>query len=166
MELGLITFPALQNRPASGQTAERVLEEGESTCFYHSDKRAVVPCDQCGRFLCALCDIELEGKHLCPACLETGRDKRKLKVVEHKRTRYDQIVWSLLILPLPFCAISAPVTASTALVIALRRWGAPPSLVANTKLRLILGMLVGCVELGFSIWFWNRAVFSSWHVAK
>ncbi len=165
VEFALMTFAALRQAPASGATAERVLEEGESTCFYHAQKRAVVPCDQCGRFLCSLCDIELDGKHLCPSCLETGRDWRKLRTLEQKRTRYDQVVWSLLILPLPFCAVSGPITSSAALVLALWQWRAPPSLVANTRLRLVLAIVVGCAELGFSIWLWSRAAIG-WHVKR
>src|SRR5437868_4454851 len=66
-------FPALFRPVATGKSGETVLVEGESTCFYHPQKKAIVPCDLCGRFLCALCDLELGGQHLCPSCLESGR---------------------------------------------------------------------------------------------
>jgi hypothetical protein len=142
------------------------MEEGESACFYHAEKRAVVPCDQCGRFLCSLCNIELDGKHFCPACLETARNKGNIRVLERGRTRYDQIVWSLLIVPLPLCTMAAPITASVALALALWHWRSAPSLVANTRLRLVLALVLGVMELGAAIWFWVWTISRSGHVAK
>src|SRR5580658_8979442 len=63
-------FPALSAPQAVGQSGETILVEGESSCFYHPAKRAVVACESCGRFLCALCDLDLNGQHLCPGCLD------------------------------------------------------------------------------------------------
>ena len=31
--------------------------DGEASCYFHAHKRAAVPCDGCGRFLCSLCDL-------------------------------------------------------------------------------------------------------------
>src|ERR1041384_5927116 len=68
-------FPALFKPIARGRAAEPDVIEGESSCFYHERKKAVTPCDICGRFLCALCDVEINNQHICPACLETGRKR-------------------------------------------------------------------------------------------
>src|SRR5512138_2820046 len=68
-------FPALFRPIATGRDGELVIADGEATCFYHTTKRAVRPCDGCGRFLCALCDCELHNQHFCPACLEVGKTK-------------------------------------------------------------------------------------------
>src|SRR5437763_12452377 len=87
-------FPALFRRAAAGRDGEAVLVETESTCFYHPQKKAVLPCEACGRFLCVLCDCELHGKHYCPACLEVGRKKRKIKSLETERTLYDSLALS------------------------------------------------------------------------
>src|SRR5512134_236354 len=80
--LQIEVFPALFRQLAPGSNAETVMVEGESTCFYHPNKKAVLPCEACGRFVCALCDCELHGQHYCPACLEVGRKKRKIKSLE------------------------------------------------------------------------------------
>lgn len=40
----------------------------EATCFVHAEKRAESACDQCGRFMCALCEIRVGDRHLCPQC--------------------------------------------------------------------------------------------------
>ncbi len=35
----------------------------QATCFFHP----------CGRFVCALCDLQLGAEHVCPTCFERGR---------------------------------------------------------------------------------------------
>ena len=86
---------------------------------------------------------------------ESGRNKPGSIPLERGRTRYDQIVWSLLILPVPLCMLVAPVTAAAAFVLSLWKWRAPPSLVANTRLRFILGMVMALIELGASALIWG-----------
>ena len=152
----VVLFPAFNRPAAAGAAAELIIAAGEAACFYHAEKRAVVPCDGCGRFLCALCDVKLGDNHFCPACLEARREPARLGPVERGRMRYDQVVWSLLVLPLPLC-FPAPFTATAALIVAIWKWGAPPSLVANTRGRLMAGMVVALLELlGLSL-FWMRA---------
>src|SRR5438874_6597524 len=93
-------FPALFRPLQTGRSGEAVVVETESSCFYHPQKKAVVHCEGCGRFLCALCDCELHGQHYCPQCLETGKRKGKIKSLENERTRYDSIALGLAIAPL------------------------------------------------------------------
>src|SRR5580658_9311534 len=93
-------FPALFRKIGPGQAGEAIMIEGESSCFYHPQKKAVVPCDSCGRFLCALCDCQLHGQNLCATCLESGKTKGKIKSLNNERTLYDSIALSLAILPL------------------------------------------------------------------
>src|SRR5271167_2935315 len=59
-------YPAMFHLVSSGGAGEKIVSSEEAACFYHPHKRAFVPCDNCGRFLCALCDVELHGQHLCP----------------------------------------------------------------------------------------------------
>src|SRR5689334_14822914 len=83
-------FPAFATE-ASTPAAEPLLIEGESSCYYHPQKKAVLGCESCGRFLCALCDIEIGGVHRCPRCLEAGKRKQELDALEMQHTRYDWI---------------------------------------------------------------------------
>ena len=46
----------------------------QATCFFHPDKSFQACCQRCGRFVCALCDLQLGAEHVCPACFERGRD--------------------------------------------------------------------------------------------
>src|SRR5262245_5814330 len=128
--LQVLVFPAYFRAPVRGQTAENLLVEGESSCFYHPQKKAVVPCSNCGRFLCALCDVELNDQHLCPVCLERGQQKRTLKNLENHRVRYASIALAMALLPVllwPFTLITAP----AALYITVRHWNSPGSIVGS-----------------------------------
>src|SRR5436309_2917686 len=148
-------FPALFRRAAAGRDGEAVLVEGESTCFYHPQKKAVLPCDGCGRFLCALCDCELHGQHFCPACLEVGRKKGKIKSLENQRTLYDSIALSLAILPLLIFYFTI-VTAPMALYFSIRYWNAPRSIVHRTKVRYVFAIIFALLQIigwGVGIYF-------------
>jgi hypothetical protein len=45
----------------------------QATCFFHPDKAFQACCQRCGRFVCALCDLQFGAEHVCPACFERGR---------------------------------------------------------------------------------------------
>ncbi len=147
-------FPALFKGLAAGQAGENILVEAESSCFYHPQKRAVVPCDGCGRFLCALCDCEFNGQHLCPTCLETGKKKGKIKNLQNHRMLYDNLALALAVFPLLIFWFTI-VTAPMALYLGIRYWNAPSSIVPRTKVRLLLAIiLAGLQILGWVVFFY------------
>ena len=84
-------YPAFYRKLPSGRTGDPLQAEKEAGCFYHPAKKAAVACSACGRFLCALCDVEFNNQHLCPMCLEKGKTKRKIKNLENHRVCYDKI---------------------------------------------------------------------------
>jgi hypothetical protein len=97
------------------------MADAEAGCFYHPQKKAVVPCEACGRFLCALCDCEFHGRHLCPACLESGKSKQSTEGFVSERVLYRRQALVLSILPLY-------ITGMAAIYVALRRWAMPTAL--------------------------------------
>ena len=123
-----------------------MLVADEATCFYHPQKKAVLPCEGCGRFLCALCDCELHGQHFCPVCLEVGRKKRKIKSLENERTLYDRIALALAVLPMLIFYFTF-VTAPAALFIALRHWNSPRSIVRPSRIRLVLAIIFASLQI-------------------
>src|SRR5690606_1734344 len=68
-------WPRLVSGADAGAVPDAVLSDEHSACFNHPEKQATAVCDGCGRFICTLCDIEVEGKHLCSGCFESGRTK-------------------------------------------------------------------------------------------
>lgn len=144
-------FPALI-RPAVIRRGENVLEEGQSSCFYHSAKNAETICDGCGRFLCGLCDIEIASKHFCPSCIESGKKKGKMPALKNEHTRYDKMALalaavSLLIWPLSFA------TAPASLIISLYHWRTPCSLVQKTRSAFVVSILVSLMMIGIWLFF-------------
>jgi hypothetical protein len=144
------TFPALVRQRRATEPALPVAE-GEATCFYHPRKNAVMPCDHCGRFLCALCEIEFRGEHWCPACLESGQRKQTVRTLENNRTHYDTIALALATLPvftlwLPiFCA-------PMAIYVAIRHWRDPASIVPRTRIRYWLTLGGAGAEIIAMVW--------------
>jgi len=138
-EVEVIAFPALYRTiaPTATSTGE-VAMEGDSTCFYHPQKKAVVPCDGCGRFLCALCDVDFEQQHLCTTCLESGARKKNIQSLERSRSLHGRTAFVLSIIPI---FITGPV----AVFMAIKYWNAPGSLVAyrrwHTRVALVFGII-------------------------
>lgn len=149
-------FPAIFRETTPGHSAETVLVESESSCFYHPQKKAVQPCDSCGRFLCALCDCKLNDQHFCPNCLETGKTKGKIKGLDQQRTLYDSIALIVAVLPLVavFTAYFTLVTAPAALFIAIRYWKSPLSIVRRSRIRFVIAILLALAQIaGWTILF-------------
>lgn len=145
-------FPALFRRINPGRAGETILIEGESSCFYHPQKKAVLPCQGCGRFLCALCDCELNGQHFCPACLEAGKTRGKIKSLENQRTRYDSFALALVVVPLipPLIFVgiyTTAITAPMALFVAIRYWNTPRSLVHRTRIRFVAAIILALMQI-------------------
>jgi hypothetical protein len=139
-------YPAYVRPFAPAPAGERALMDGEAGCFYHPQRRAAVPCDACGRFLCALCDCELHGQHLCPTCLQTGRDQGRLRSLEQSRVRYDNVALALAILPLLvfyFTIITAPMT----VYLVIRHWNTTLSVIPRSRVRFVLAFLIALLQL-------------------
>lgn len=139
-------FPKLFQTVAEGTSGETILADREAGCFYHPKKKAILPCSACGRFLCALCDLDLDGRHLCPACLETGKNKGKIKNLEQSRMLYDSLALVLALAPILFFWPTL-VTPFAVLFITVRFWKAPTSVVGRTKLRFVFASLIACCQI-------------------
>ena len=138
-------FPSLL-RGIGPATPGEAVSGDEASCFYHPAKKAEIACDYCGRFLCSLCDLELDGKHLCPACLEAGGRKGRIKNLERERTLYDSTSLGLALLPLMmfwFTIVTAPV----ALYLAIRHWHTPTSIVRRGKGRLVAAIVISALQI-------------------
>lgn len=149
VELRVEVFPALFREEAV-TPAERVLDASEAGCFYHPEKKAAVVCDACGRFLCALCDVEFDGRHICPACLERGGEKGKIPKLQNSRARHDHIALALAVLPMITIYFTV-FTAPAAVFYAIWHWNSPGSIVPNWR-RLILSIAILVASLQIITW--------------
>lgn len=87
-----------------------------ATCFFHPDKPFQACCRRCGRFVCALCDLQLGADHVCPTCFERERADSGLQAnrteLRYRDVLYDSIAvtigWAwILFWPLFVAAVPA-----------------------------------------------------------
>ncbi|MEW5724527.1 MAG: hypothetical protein AB1896_15560 [Thermodesulfobacteriota bacterium] len=143
-------YPAYFRAPSGPDLEATFLFEDEAACFFHPGKKALVPCAQCGRFLCALCDVEMDGRHLCPLCIETGQRKHRINTLENRRLLYDRLALALVFVPtvLLFLFIYFwPLTAAAAIFVAVYFWRAPSSLLPRSKVRHVLAVVLALAQL-------------------
>ena len=142
-------FPALFRPVQQGIVGERITDAGQAACFYHPNKTAHVPCEACGRFICALCDVELHGQHLCPACIESGRRKGALTTLESKRLLWDNIALSTAVLPpLLSCGWLAIISSPAAILLAILGWRKPGSIAPRGKWRFVVAIIFALLIMG------------------
>ena len=144
-QLEVHAFPALNRQPVVTPVAQ-VLLEGEASCFNHPQKKAVIACQSCGRFLCALCDVEIGGVHRCPACLEAGRRSQRADILETRVIRYDRIALALTtvtILMWPIMIVSAP----AALFLVIKYWNKRSTVLPAPRLGYVIAGILALAEI-------------------
>jgi hypothetical protein len=146
-DLMIRVFPALLAARDIVDTRALQIEEGEASCFYHSTKRASASCAQCGRFVCALCAVDFEGKAWCPTCFESATSRRKHRNLENHRILYDSIAFGLVTVPALLYFIPALITAPAAIYVSIRYWKRPTSLIPRWKWRFPVAILLAMGEL-------------------
>jgi hypothetical protein len=129
-----------------GSAGELVMVDGEASCFYHPQKRAAVPCDACGRFLCSLCDVDVNGKHICPTCIDSGQKKGKIVELENQRILWDSAALGMALLPL-LTVFGTIVTAPAAVVMGVMALKKPSSIIPRTRVRIYLAFLFAGAEI-------------------
>jgi hypothetical protein len=144
-----LVFPALVLPLPAGGAGEKIQEAGEAACFFHPEKRAAAPCDRCGRFLCSLCDLEMNGEHLCPSCFESGQRKGKIKNLENRCFRHDRLAFALAVWPVAsvFFASFTILTAPAAVYTAIRHWNSPRGPRRSGRGYLIAALLAATIEI-------------------
>ena len=139
---------AVIEEPKAAVAAEPLLINDQANCFYHPDKKAIILCSSCGRFLCALCDIEFDQEHLCPACLQSGTRKKKIRNVDSEVVCHDKIAFAVAVYPI-ITFIFTIITAPIALYLSIRYWNTKS--LTGSKARLVFAFFIAVVQIIF--WF-------------
>ncbi len=143
--LSVEIFPAFFKSPPPLGSSPTISED-ESACYFHPRSKAATACAMCGRFICALCDVELSGQHVCPSCIETGMKKHKIANLENRRVLYDDIALALAIIPM-ILIWPTILTAPASIYTSLRHWNTPTSIIPRTKLRFIIAILISLLQV-------------------
>jgi hypothetical protein len=109
----------------------------------------VVACESCGRYLCALCDIEFSGQHVCAKCLESAKKKGKNSRIARNYIRYDLMALRLSIYGI--IPIFTPFFAPSALYICIKHRNQPCAIIPISRARLIIAGILSTLEMIFLI---------------
>ncbi|MBR9981410.1 MAG: hypothetical protein KFF50_10325 [Desulfatitalea sp.] len=120
---------------------------GLAECFYHPGQPASAPCAACGRLLCEVCQVSLEDRTICMACLQSGRDKRKIAALQNRHVRYDEIALHLAFWP-ALMILPTLLTAPAAIYFAIRHWRTPSPVLPKRHLRALLATLLAGGQAG------------------
>lgn len=146
-------FPAALRLRAPAMP-EQILAGGEAACYNHPQYRAAVACDECGRFLCRMCDLGSgEPPHVCPACLE-----RRETTSQHERVNHDSIALALATLPMLTCWLTV-FTTPVALFLTARSWNDPSAVFQRGRWRLWTTLGVAVLQLlivVFAVYVWYQ----------
>lgn len=137
------TFP-VAFAPVSTEEPANALD-GEAVCFHHSTKRAVVPCDQCGRFLCSLCQFTIGQHHLCPSCIAAERSRQTGRWVG-RRLNLDSVALSAATVPM--LGIWTTIAGGpVAIYLGIRALSQPPGPVPRGRSRAIVAIILGAIQV-------------------
>lgn len=139
-------FSAHFHAAPAGRTAETILETGVSSCYHHEGKKAVTTCDGCGRFLCALCDVDLNGQHLCPTCLNLSRTQGRHINLETHRVVYDRAALSLALWPILVWPVTL-LTGPAAVACGIYSFYRPGSVTGRRPWRAVCAIVIGLAQL-------------------
>jgi hypothetical protein len=145
MSVAAVLFPAAWATQESAPAA--AVLGGDAACFFHGEKRATLACDECGRFLCSLCDLEIGGRHVCPECAQrpttAGAEPAPWG---RERTLHDSAALALAVYPLLVFYLTV-VTAPIVLFLAVRHWHSPQGPVPRRRWRMPLAATIASLEI-------------------
>lgn len=146
--MGLV-FPAFFREHEKGSLGEAIQADGESTCFHHSDRKAVVICEGCGRFLCALCHVRMKDRDFCPVCVDAAVRKGSIADLDRQRVLHDRMLLALALYPvvIPIIIYITCLTAPAVLVMAVLWRNKPRSLVARSRVAYVVAVTLACLQV-------------------
>lgn len=163
VRIRVIRFPAAYRETPTVNSGDPLVVDDEAGCFYHTGKKAVIPCSACGRFLCALCDIEIGERHLCPPCIEAENKEADSgnKVgtdTVNQRMLYNRLAMWLAVLPLlPIFWFFSFLTAPAAVYVVIRYWKYPTGVYAGSKKwQFAIAFLIAGGQIAVWIYFIQR----------
>ena len=142
-----VVFPSIARELSNG-TPQTKEGEGEAGCFYHDSSRATIACEECGRFLCALCDLDSGTRHVCPACFNSHTAD---PAFVPRRTLYDSIALIAALLPnlLLFTIYFTVFTAPAVIGFSIWSWKKQSSITPRGNWRFIVALLIAFINILF-----------------
>lgn len=150
-----MVFPAGAAMDAGPVRAVDAVSDGMAACFFHAERPASVPCGICGRFLCELCDLRIDKRHLCAVCLQSAQEEKapagdKAADRVRERTFLPQNMAIIMGVYGPLSIIGLYlmfITAPAAIWLSLRHWNHPGGVQRRGRWRMVVSLLAGLAQL-------------------
>lgn len=139
-------FPSLLTARTSVELEQIRAEEGEASCFYHVGKRAAETCQNCGRFICAVCTVEFDSGSWCAPCMASAANQNHALLVKG-RVLYDSIALGLATLPALLGIWPVFLTGPCGLFLAISSWNRPTSIRRRHKWRSVVAICLAISEI-------------------
>lgn len=138
-------YPALFRKKPEEIFESKLVAGSDASCFHHPAKQAEVACESCGRFLCSVCDIPFEGKHLCSSCFSSERDKGNFSEWDAERKCPGSIALFFVIVSflIPWFAL---IVIPGVILYVCMNWKAKGSIVRTSKWRLVLALVLVLIQ--------------------
>ncbi len=135
-------FPALLSMPVT-RTRIQLAQGSDAGCYFHSRYRAVIPCGDCGRFLCELCSINVGARVLCAECISNLRRQKSETGLVHHAALFDNTALFLVIGPAVslFLSIFTLLSAPAALFLSFYYWSRQWTLLGRSRTRFVIAMI-------------------------
>lgn len=121
---------------------------GDALCFYDSSQKATCLCSQCGVLVSDSWSAHWGSRKVCLRCLEKLRESGRDSNFESTRLMWDNVC---LLLSLSICLVIFPyfaiLTAPAALVLGIRAWNHPRSLIPRSRFRLITALVLSSLQI-------------------
>lgn len=150
MEVRLFRSMWAPPEEGGGEEARAVFEGGGATCFFCEGQVATATCGGCGRFICERCKVDWAGELTCLTCIHAKRELKDDDRFKSRRTIYDNLALSLLLLPLllPVYGIFISVMmAPVSLFLVIRHWNSSRGIVPRGRARQIWAVVLSSLVL-------------------
>ncbi len=144
--LSFVIFSGYPRSVPLGRLAEPLTgSENEASCYNHVTRKAISGCENCGRLICSVCDLEVGGKHFCPTCATSQQVVAKCDPLIHRQFCPEKAVFILGFLSLyPFCG--AILFSPPALYIANQNYSKRTSLDGGGRIWMISGIFLSLLS--------------------
>ncbi|HEX5791255.1 MAG TPA: hypothetical protein VFY13_08870 [Luteolibacter sp.] len=121
---------------------------GEAPCFYDPTQKATCLCSQCGVLVSDAWSVQWGSQKVCQRCFDKLRSNQRDSRFETSRLIWDNICLLLGLVPFtPFTYFLVIFSAPAALILGLRSWNKPGSLIPRSKFRLTLAIVFASLQV-------------------
>ena len=128
--------------------------EGESSCFYHPQKKAVCPARDAAAFYARCAIANYTASITVPRAWRRAAARAKSRTSKTSACATTASRSSLAVLPMLVFYFTI-ITAPDSLFVALRYWNAPLSIVRRTRIRYVLALILATLQFVG----WGRPLF-------